>query len=174
MTEKNTETAAPASKTARARTSRSAAAKPVDMFPNFDAFAMPKLEVPAIAREAAEKSIEQAREAYAKMKSAAEDATDLLEDTFETTRQGFLDFNLKAVDSAKANTDATFRFVKDLMGVRTVAEAIELQSSFARSQFDALTTQAREMQELATKIATEVGQPVKEAFEKSVKDLKAA
>src|SRR5690606_17863017 len=108
------------------------------------------------------------------MKSAAEDATDLLEDTFETTRQGFLDFNLQAVDSAKANTDATFRFVKDLMAVRTVAEAIELQSSFARSQFDALTTQAREMQELATKIATEVGQPVKEAFEKSVKDLKAA
>lgn len=135
---------------------------------------MPNMEVPVLFREATEKSIEQAREAYAKVKTAAEDATDLMEDTFETSRQGAVEFNHKAVDAAKANTDAAFSFVKDLMAVKTVAEAIELQSTYARQQFDALTAQAKDMQEFATKLSTDVTAPVKDAFEKSFKEVKAA
>ena len=133
---------------------------------------MPKLEVPAAFREATEKSIENAREVYAKAKTAAEDATDLMEDTFETSRQGVVEFNHKAVDAAKSNADAAFTFIKDVMSAKTLAEAIELQSSFARQQFDALSVQTKEMHELATKLGTDVSAPVKEAFEKTFKDLK--
>lgn len=143
-------------------------------FSDFEAFSMPKIEVPAMVREMTEKGIEQARDAYSKVKSAAEEATDLLEDTFETSRQGVVEFNMKALDAAKVNTDATFSFFKDLMGVKTVAEAIELQSTFARQQFDALSAQAKDMQEFATKLTSDVTSPVKEAVEKSFKDLKAA
>ncbi len=170
MTE--TMTAAAATKNARAKSTKSSAAKAA--FPNFEAFNMPNMEVPAAAREMAEKSIEQAREAYAKVKTVAEDATDLLEDAFESTRKGAIDFNFKAIDAAKTNTDATFQFVKDLMSVKTLAEAIELQSSFARSQFDTYSSQAKELQELGVKFASEVSQPVKEAVEKSAKSFKAA
>ncbi|WP_428646935.1 phasin [Roseibium sp.] len=151
---------------------RSTKAKTTAAFPEFEAFAMPKLEVPAAFREVTEKGIENAREAYAKAKTAAEDATDLMEDTFETSRQGVVEFNHKAVDAAKSNADAAFTFVKDVMSAKTLAEAIELQSSFARQQFDALSTQTREMQELATKLGTDVSAPVKEAFEKTFKELK--
>lgn len=169
MTETTT-AAKPASKsrTTKAKAAPAAAAA----FPDFEAFAMPKMEVPAAFREATEKGIENAREAYAKVKTAAEDATDLMEDTFETSRQGVVEFNHKAVDAAKANVDATFNFMKDIMSVKTVAEAIELQSTFARQQFDTLSTQTKEMQELATKLGTDVSAPVKEAVEKSFKDLK--
>lgn len=169
MTE-NTQTTA--SKTARAKSTKSAAAKTA--LPNFEAFAMPNVEIPGAAREFAEKSIEQARDAYAKVKTAAEEATDLLEDTFQTTRQGTIDFNAKALDAAKANTDATFQLFKDLMGAKSVAEAIELQSSFARTQFETFTAQAKDMQEFSTKFATELSAPVKDAVEKSVKSFKAA
>ncbi|NBN79067.1 phasin [Microvirga tunisiensis] len=154
------------------KTTKTASA--VSPFPEFEAFVMPKIEVPAVVREMTEKGIEQARDAYAKVKNAAEEATDLLEDTFETSRQGVVEFNLKAIDAAKANTDATFSFFKDLMAVKTVAEAIELQSTFARQQFDALTAQAKDMQEFATKLTSDVTSPVKDAVEKSFKDLKAA
>ncbi|WP_049792610.1 phasin [Polymorphum gilvum] len=171
-----TDTIAPAAdkavtKTRATKTAKTAVKSP---FADFEAFAMPKMEVPAMVREMTEKGIEQARDAYAKVKTAAEEATDLLEDTFETSRQGVVEFNMKAVDAAKANTDATFAFVKDLMSVKTVAEAIELQSTFARQQFDALSSQARDMQEFATKFSTDVTAPVKEAVEKTFKDLKAA
>lgn len=169
MTE-NTQTTA--SKTTRAKSTKPAAEKTA--IPNFDAFAMPNVEIPGAAREFAEKSIEQARDAYAKVKTAAEEATDLLEDTFQTTRRGAIDFNAKALDAAKANSDATFQFVKDLMGAKTVAEAIELQSSFARNQFETFTAQAKDMQEFSTKFAGELSAPMKDAMEKSLKTFKAA
>lgn len=171
MTE--TKTAAAAPKAPRAKTARAADAT-IAAFPNFEAFTMPKMEIPAVTREMAEKSIEQAREAYAKLKTAAEDATDLIEDGFETTRRSVLDFNHKAVDAARANTDATFQFVKDLFEVKTLAEAIELQTSFARAQFDAFGAQAKDMQELSTKLAGEMNETFKGAVEKASRDFKAA
>jgi phasin len=171
MTETKTASAAP--KAPRAKTAKAADAT-VSAFPNFEAFTMPKMEIPAVTREMAEKSIEQAREAYAKLKTAAEDATDLIEDGFETTRRSVLDFNHKAVDAARANTDATFQFVKDLFEVKTLAEVIELQTSFARSQFDAFGAQAKDMQELSTKLAGEMNDTFKGAVEKASKDFKAA
>ncbi|WP_428699687.1 phasin [Stappia sp.] len=171
MTE--TKTAAAAPKAPRAKTAKTVDAT-VSAFPNFEAFNMPKMEIPAVTREMAEKSIEQAREAYSKLKTVAEDATDLMEDGFETTRRGVLDFNHKAVDAAKSNTDATFQFVKNLFEVKTLAEAIELQTSFARSQFDAFSAQAKDMQELSSKLAGEVTETFKGAVEKTTKDFKAA
>ncbi|SOC18119.1 phasin [Stappia indica] len=174
MTE--TKTAAAAPKAPRAKTAKAADAT-IAAFPNFEAFTMPnmpKMEIPAVTREMAEKSIEQAREAYAKLKTAAEDATDLIEDGFETTRRSVLDFNHKAVDAARANTDATFQFVKDMFEVKTLAEAIELQTSFARAQFDAFGAQAKDMQELSTKLAGEMNETFKGAVDKASKDFKAA
>lgn len=164
-----TQTAAKAAP--KSRTSKTAK---VAAFPDFEAFAMPNMEIPAVFREATEKSIEQARDAYAKVKTAAEDATDLMEDTFETSRQGVVEFNHKAVDAAKVNADAAFSFMKDLMAAKTLAEAIELQSTYARQQFDALSTQSKDMQEFVTKLSSDVTAPVKEAVEKSFKDIKAA
>jgi len=173
MTETKTAAAAPAPKTARAKTAKTTEST-VTPFPNFEAFTMPKMEIPSVSREMAEKGIEQARDAYAKFKTMAEEATDMMEDSFETTRRGVLDFNHKAVDNAKSNTDATFRFVKDLFEVKTVAEMIELQTSFARSQFETLTAQAKDMQDLSTKLGSEMTETVKDAVEKASKDFKAA
>ena len=139
-----------------------------------DAFAMPNIEFPEAFRDAAEKSVKQAKDAYDKMRTAAEEATDMLEDQFETTRGGFVAFNEKALDAAKANTDATFKFAKDMLAVKTFAEAIELQTAFARAQFDLVSAQAKDMQELVQKVSTEASQPMKEVFGKAFKDLKVA
>jgi len=160
MTEK------PAPKTTRAKAA-------VTPFPT-EPFAMPTVEVPQAMREFAEKGVAQAKDAYEKMKSAAEEATDVLEDTYETTRKGVLELHMKALDTAKVNTDATFSFVKEILSAKSLAEAIELQTAFARKQFEALSTQAKEFQELATKFATDSGAPMKEAITKAVKDFKTA
>ena len=136
--------------------------------------AMPNVEVPAAVREMAEKSVAQAKDAYEKMKSAAEEATDVLEDTYETTRKGVVTFNMKAIDAVKANSDATFAFARDMLAVKSLSEAIELQTAFTRKSFEAMSAQAKEFQELATKIATESGAPMKDAFQKAGKDFQKA
>jgi phasin len=142
----------------------------------FEAFTFPtpNFEIPAAFRDFAEKSASQARDAYTKIKTATEDATGLVEDTFETAREGAFAISVKALDAAKANTDASFELVRDLFGVKTFSEAIELQSTFARKQFEAVTAQVKELQELGEKFFTETTKPVTEKVEKTFKELKVA
>lgn len=135
---------------------------------------LPAAEVPQMVREMAEKSLTYARESYEKLKSAAEEATDVLEDTYESSRRGLIELQMKALDTAKSNTDSTFSFFKDFLAAKSLSEAIELQTAFTRKQFETIVSQSKEFQELATKLATETGAPMKDAFTKVVKDFKVA
>src|SRR6202165_1001039 len=84
-------------------TSASAFEMPKFEMPKFE---MPKMEVPAAFREVAEKGVAQAKENYEKMKTAAEDATEMLEETYATASKGCSDYGLKLVETAKANSNA--------------------------------------------------------------------
>ena len=137
-------------------------------------FPTPAFEVPAAVREFAEKSVSQARDAYAKLKTAADDATGLVEETFETARKGTFAIGVKSLDAAKSNSDASFSFARDLFGAKTMSEVIELQSSFARKQFDAFTSQFKEIQALTEKLVTDTTKPVTAKVEKTFKELKVA
>jgi phasin len=137
-------------------------------------FPTPAFEVPAAVREFAEQSVNQAREAYDKFKTAADDATGLVEETLETAREGAVALGLKAVDAAKVNSEASFSFARDLFGAKTMSDVMELQSTFARKQFDTFASQFREFQELTGKLVTSATKPVADKVEKTFKDIKAA
>ena len=157
-------------KTAKAADGTARLAAPFEAF-NFQT---PNFEVPAAFREFAEKSVATARDGYAKLKSAAEDATGLVEDTIETARQGSFAIGVKALDTAKTNSDASFAFARDLFGAKTLSEVIELQTGFARKQFDAFTSQFKEFQSLTEKLVTDTTKPVTDKVEKTFKELKVA
>jgi phasin len=142
----------------------------------FDAFSMsvPNVDVPAAFRDFAEKSIEQARDAYSKLKSAAEEATDMVEGTYETAREGAFAFGAKVIDAAKSNSDASFAFAKDLFGAKTFAEVVEINSTYARKQFDAVAGQMKELQELAQKVVNDATKPVTTQVQKTFKEFNAA
>src|SRR5436190_12362222 len=59
------------------------------------------MEIPAAFREIAEKSVSQAKETYERMRSAAEEATDVLEDTYATATKGVSDFGLKLIEGSR-------------------------------------------------------------------------
>ncbi|MBB5752180.1 phasin [Prosthecomicrobium pneumaticum] len=162
-----TEAAATPPKAAKA--AKAAATKAFDM--PFEAFSMnmPQMEVPAAFREMAEKSVSSAKEAYAKMKSAAEETTDAFEDSYEATREGMLALGYKMLDAGKARTDSAFDLARGLLATKTFAEAIELQSRYLRQEFEALTAQAKDFQDLTTKVVTDASKPMKDSVEKSVK-----
>ena len=104
-------------------------------FPNFE---IPKMEIPAAFRELAEKSVSQAKETYEKMKSAAEEATDVLEDTYATATKGAADYGLKMIEAARENTNAAFDFATQLMTVKSLSEMVELSTAHTRKQFETL------------------------------------
>ena len=134
--------------------------------PNFD---LPKMEIPAAFREIAEKSVSQAKETYEKMKSAAEEATDMLEDTYATATKGVSDYGLKVIEAARANTNAAFDFTTQLMTVKSFSEVVELSTSHSRKQLEALTAQSKELAAIAQKVATDTAEPMKEGFGKAFK-----
>jgi phasin len=141
--------------------------------PALDLSAFSQAEVPAVFRDFAEKAVAQAKTSFAKLKEAAEEATDAIEDTYETARAGLVELNEKSLDAAKVNSDAVYGFAKSLLAVKTFAEAIELQSTFVRQQFETISAQAKELQEVAGKVAAEASKPAKDAFAKTVETLKS-
>jgi phasin len=127
--------------------------------PKFD---MPKMEVPAAFREIAEKGIAQAKDNYEKMKTAAEEATDVLENTYSAASKGISGYGLKVIDNARTNSNAAFDMFGTLMTAKSFSEVVETSTAFMRSQFETATAQAKELAELAQKVATESAEPMKE------------
>ena len=165
-----------ATKKTPAKAAQEQVAEAIETFENnvTELFPMNTADMPEVFRDMAEKGVAQARENYAKVKAAAEEATDLLEEGFETARANTMDLSTATMDAAKANIDATFAFMKDFMAVKSVSEAVELQTAFARERFDAATAQAKDMQSKVTKMTEEASKPMKDAVSKSMDAFKAA
>jgi phasin len=136
--------------------------------PNFE---MPNMEVPAAFREFAEKGVSQAKEHYEKMKTAAEQATDLLEETYSTASKGASEYGMKVIEVARTNTNSTFDFASELMNAKSFSELVELSTAHARKQFETLTAQTKELATLAQKVATETAEPIKESVTKTFKKV---
>jgi len=137
--------------------------------PKFEmpSFEMPKMEVPAAFREFAEKGVSQAKENYEKMKAAAEEATDVLEDTYATATKGAADYGRKVLEATRLNTNAAFDFYAGLMNVKSYSDVIELSTTHARKQFEAVTAQTKDLAALAQKVATETAEPIKDSVTKA-------
>jgi phasin len=140
-------------------------------FPKFEmpTFEVPHMEVPAAFREFAEKSVSQAKDTYERMRSAAEEATDVLEGTYATASKGVADYGLKVIEAVRANTNATFDFYTDLVKVKSYSELVELSTSHARKQFEAMTAQTKDLAALTQKVMTETAEPVKDSVTKVFK-----
>ena len=142
-----------------------------------DAFAMPSFDASKVSdqfRDFAEKGLEQSKDAYAKMKTATEDAQKTVEETFKSVQTAGADVSLKAIAALRANTEAGLNHLEALVGVKSVADFVELQTSFFRKQAELFTAQAKELQDISTKAAEKAAAPVKAAFEKVVTEFKAA
>lgn len=134
--------------------------------PKFD---MPNIEMPEMVREFAEKSVQQAKDVYARIKSAAEETTDVLEDTYTSATKGATEFNMKALEALRVNVNASFDYTRALMGSKTLADAVELSASHMRKQFESLSAQAKTLSALAQKVATETAEPIKAGMSKTMK-----
>ncbi|MBZ9737097.1 phasin [Mesorhizobium sp. CA18] len=138
-------------------------------FPSFDAS-----KATDQIRAFAEKGVEQSKEAYAKLKTGAEETQKVLESTYETAKTVSSDVSLKTIAALRANAEVSFSHLEALVGAKTLSEVVELQTSFLRKRVEMAVEQAKEFQTVATKAVEDVSKPVKSAFEKAMKDVKAA
>ena len=138
-------------------------------FPSFDAS-----KATDQIRSFAEKGVEQSKEAYAKLKTGAEETQKVLESTYETAKTVSSDLSLKSIAILRTNAEASFSHLEALVGAKTLSEVFELQTSFLRKRVEMAIEQAKDFQTVASKAVEDVSKPVKTAFEKAMKDAKAA
>jgi phasin len=123
-------------------------------------------EVPEQMRAFAEKGVSQARDNYAKFKDVAESHNGTVEAVFSTASKGASEYSAKLMEIMKANTTASLDFAQALIGVKSPSEAMELWSSHAKTQFEAFTANAKDLAELAKKVATDTAEPIKTSASK--------
>ena len=119
--------------------------------------------------DAAERTASSAKEAYARMQTATEEATGVLGETFQIAQGHGVAMTLKAIDITQANAEAFFDFFRKILSVKSVPEAVQVQTDYARKQFEILSGQVKDLQEATQNAALEVGQPARASWEKQAK-----
>jgi phasin len=155
--------------TATSKSKKGSAAS--SMLPKFEMphFDLPKFEISTAFREMAEKSVSQAKDTYDRMKSVAEEATDVLEGTYATTTKGVSEYGQKVIEAARENTNAAFDFATKLIHVKSFSEVVELSTAHTRKQYESVAAQTKELAAIAQKTAVDAVEPVKESFGKVLK-----
>jgi phasin len=139
--------------------------------PPFPGSVFTGIETPAAFRDMAEKSLSSAKDQYEKMKSAAEEATGVLEETYASATKGASNYGLKVLEVARTNTNAAFDFASELFGARSLSEVVELSTAHARKQFETAAAQTKELAALAQKVATEASEPIKGGITKAARKV---
>jgi phasin len=103
------------------------------------------------ARNVAQKATAYTTDTLEKVKTTAEKATKVMEQSYLTASKGAVDFNLKLIDMAQENMNAAFDFARQLSHVKSPSEFLELSTSHARKQFEKLTAQSQHLTGLAQK-----------------------
>ncbi len=100
---------------------------------------------PRAARQFAERTIDQTREAYERCSGALDVAVQILGNSFVAAGQGAAALRRNILDAAQKNLNSGFDLAESLAGASNLAEIVELQSAYWRKQFDAFTPQAEEV-----------------------------
>ena len=108
-----------------------------------------------------EQAAAQSKENLDKMGAAAQDATNLVKDTYSASMKGAQDYNAKLIELARINTEAAFGYAQQLSRVKSPAEFMELTTKYAREQFEAMAEQTRELAAFAQKMTLEAADPLK-------------
>jgi phasin len=125
-------------------------------------------QMPEAVRVFAEKNIAQSRELYERSKDAFEKVLESWEKTFDAAGQGAVALNRKVVDITQRNINSSFDFAKSLIGAKSVAEAMELHSTYWQKQLSTIKAQADEMRDLSTRVTADVVEPAKAQLKRGI------
>lgn len=130
------------------------------------------MAVPEAFRSAAEQAVTQSREAYERSKDAMEDTVEMMEQSIDKAGKGSAEINRKVIGMMQSNLNSGFDLAKNMAGAKNFAEILECQATFARKQFETFASQAEEIRELSTKVASDASEPFKAHMTRSMESLK--
>jgi phasin family protein len=126
------------------------------------------------AREAAaplmnmlDHGLARARETHEKMTDMFESASEAFDEAFSTVNRGSAEYRMKMMEMARANANATFDMMREMMAARSLPELMELSTTHARRQLEMVNQQMKELSDLTRKVATETAAPLRSGMTES-------
>jgi phasin len=110
-------------------------------------------EIPAEMRALAEKSVEQARQAFEAFISAATQAASTADKQAAGARAGAKEVGELAISFAERNVATSFEFAQQLVRAKDSQEVMTLQADYVKRQIAALGEQAKELTRETAKMA---------------------
>ena len=112
-----------------------------------------RFDIPADMRALAEKSVEQAKQAFDIFISAAQHAVSTAENQAASAQAGAKEVGELAMTFAERNIASSFEFVQKLLQATEPKDVMALHSDYVNTQVAALTEQAKELSKRATKMS---------------------
>lgn len=109
-------------------------------------------DIPADMRALAEKSVEQAKQAFDIFISAAQHAVSTAENQAASAQAGAKEVGELAMGFAERNIASSFEFAQKLLQARQPKDVLALHTDYVNSQISTLTDQAKELSKRATKM----------------------
>lgn len=136
---------------------------------NFDPSVNAFMELPSAVREAAERGLNQARDAFQKLKTAVDETSEAAGNTYALASKGTVALGDRFLDAARNHMDASFDHMTALFGAKSFADALELQTAFVRERTEAVTKTSKDMAQLAQKVFSDVSEPARAGLEKVIR-----
>ena len=118
-----------------------------------------RFEIPKEMRSMAEASFDQARKAFEKFVSTAQQTAGSIEERGATVRAGAKDIGTKAMSYAEKNVQASLDYAQALLHAKDLTEIMRLHSEYVQAQMRSLTEQATEMGQIVSRAAMEAAKP---------------
>ena len=112
-------------------------------------------DIPDQMRDMADKSVDQAKQAFEQFLEATQKAVAKAEGSARSVQEGAADLNRQAMAYMEENIGASFDFVQRLVRARTVEEVAALQQEFVRKQMQVAAEQGKSIGEMMGKATTQ-------------------
>jgi phasin len=110
-------------------------------------------EISPEMRAMADKSFEQARQAFEKFMGAAHTTISAVEDQGKAAQAGAKDISAKIMTFAQQNFSNAFQYAQNLVHAKDPQALMQMHADFLQAQMKTLSEQAKELGEAATKAA---------------------
>ena len=112
-----------------------------------------RFEIPKEMRSMAEASVDQARKAFEKFLSSAQQTADQIEERGATVRAGAKDIGASAFSYAEKNLQASLDYAQSLLHAKDLTDVMRLHGDYVQAQMRSLAEQASELGQIVSRAA---------------------
>lgn len=129
-----------------------------------------QIELPPEVAGFAQQSVDRAQAAFEQVSDAVHGNVQVFDAAASAFKSCATELQMKAIEIAQANVNATFAFARKAFAAKDVSELVNLNQDFMRDQAQSFTRQAGEINALSLQLAKETVKPWQDSMTKSFGD----